>query len=226
MCIPLVAAAALAGVGGVAKYLGEKKAQKAQDRVQQVERARQQRMTEEQQGYLDKSLASAGDVVDPAAIAAAKGARENALFAAMAPEGAAGIYLPGQASAPAIVQQQEGRAVDGARTEARSLASALAALGGTGDQMQRLNIDIGRNSQAIGQIARDKGNSADILQTELQAAAEKGALLRGLGGLAMQIGMSAATGGIGGSSAAAAGGAAKASNFSNFAKAFAKSGGF
>ena len=226
MCIPLVAAAALAGVGGVAKYLGEKKAKNAQERTQQAERARQQRMTDEQQGYFDQSLASAGDVADPAAIAAAKGARENALFAAMAPQGAAGTYLPGQGSAPAIVQQQEGKAVEGARTDARSLASVLAALGGTSDQMQRLNIDIGRNSQRIGQVARDKGNSADILQTELQAAAEKGALLRGLGGLAMQIGMAAATGGIGGGSGAAASGASKASNFGNFAKSFAKSGGF
>ena len=226
MCIPLWAAAALAGVGGVAKYFGEKKAKNAQDRVAQAERARQQRMTEEQQGYLDQSLASAGNAADPNAIAAAKGARENALFAAMAPQGAAGTYLPGQGSAPAIVQQQEGKAVEGARTDARSLASALAALGGTGDQMQRLNIDIGRNSQRIGQVARDKGNSADILQTELQAAAEKGALLRGLGGLAMQIGMAAATAGVGGSSGAAAAGSAKASNFGNFAKSFAKSGGF
>lgn len=222
MCIPLVAAAALAGVGGVAKYLGEKKAQKAQANAAQMERQRQQRMTEEQQGYFDQSLASAGDVADPAAIAAAKGARENALFAAMAPQGAAGTYLPGQGSAPAIVQQQEGKAVEGARTDARSLASALAALGGTGDQLQRLNIDIGRNSQRIGQVARDKGNSADILQTELQAAAEKGSLLRGLGGLAMQIGLAAAAGGAGGGSA----GAGIKAGSSKFAQNFARAGAF
>lgn len=222
MCIPLIAAAALVGAGGVAKYFGEKKAKNAQQRANDTERARQQRMTEEQQGYFDKSLASAGDVADPASIAAAKGARENALFAAMAPAGAAGTYLPGQSSAPAIVQQQEGRAVDTARTDAKSLASALAALGGTGDQMQRLNIDIGRNSQRIGQVARDKSNSADILQTELQAAAEKGSLLRGLGGLAMQIGMAAAAGGAGGGSA----GAGIKAGSSKFAQNFARAGAF
>ena len=158
----------------------------------------------------------------------------------MAPQGAAGTYLPGQGSAPAIVQQQEGKAVEGARTDARSLASALAALGGTGDQLQRLNIDIGRNSQRIGQVARDKGNSAGILQTELQAAAEKGALLRGLGGLAMQIGMSAAMAGAGGGgfgkifnpsvaakATSAGAGAAGGSAFSGkLANVFAAKGGF
>lgn len=223
MCIPLIAAAALVGAGGVAKYFGEKKAKNAQQRANDTERARQDRMTQEQQGYLDQSLASAGNAADPNAIAATKAARENTLFAAMAPQGAAGTYLPGHASAPAVVRQQEGKAVEGARTDARSLASALAALGGTGDQMQRLNIDIGRNSQRIGQIARDKANSADVLQTELQAAAEKGGLLRGLGDLAMQIGMSAATSGMGGGAAAGAG---VKSGFGKFASNFARAGGF
>lgn len=199
MCIPALAAAALlAGAGGVAKYFGEKKAQKAQERVQATERARQQRMTEQQQGYLDDSLAGAGETADPAKIAAAKAARESTLIGAMMPAASQANFLPGQSSTPAIVQQQEGRSVAKSAGEARSLASALAALGATGDQMQGLNIRIGRNSQGIGQVARDKANSADILGTELEAAAQKGALLRGLGGLAQQVGMAMATGGAGG----------------------------
>jgi hypothetical protein len=198
MCIPLaVGAALLTGAGGLAKYFGEKKAQNAQRRAELAERQRQQRMTEEQQAYLDDSLAGAGETADPAKIAAAKAARENTLIGAMMPAESQANFLPGQSSAPAVVQQQEARSVDKSAGEARSLASALAALGATGDQMQALNIRIGRNSQGIGQVARDKANSADILQTELQAAAEKGAFLRGLGGLAQQIGMAMATGGGG-----------------------------
>lgn len=197
MCIPVFAAALLAGAGGVAKYIGEKKAAKAQARASENERVRQREMTERQQQLVNRSTDAAGNMADPSAIAAAKNDREGQLFAAM--QGADGPtnFLPGQAGAPTVVQQQSGKAVERSQEQARTLASAMAALGGTTDQMQGLGIQLGRNSQQMGQIARDKMNSAGILPAELEAAAHKGSLLRGLGGLAMQIGLSSLTGGAG-----------------------------
>lgn len=225
MCFPpLLVGAALLGAGGVAKYFGDRKAEKAQMREQDRERARQAAMDQQQQAVFEDSLSKSGDVADPAAMAAAAARREDALHSAMLPPQAAASFLPGQSASPSIVQRQEARAVGRSGAEARALATALAALGGTGDQMQTLEIGLGRNNNRLAQLARDKAGSADAHALELEAAKQKGAFLRGLGGLAMQLGMSAATAGIGGGGAAAGAGAKAANTGSSLAKSLAKIG--
>lgn len=208
MCLPAAIGAALLVGGTGLKYLGEKKAQRAQSRAEEVERARQSELTNLQQAAFADSLTRAGDVADPAAIARAKGARESRLVDAITAPSRAD-YLPGAGSAPQIVATEQAQQTDKQQTDVKGLASALAALGGTDDQLFELGIGMGRNAQTIGQRSRDKANSANVLQAELRAAAQKGSFLRGIGGLAQSIGGSSLGGSLGGSiggSAASAGG--------------------
>lgn len=208
MCLPAAIGAALLVGGTGLKYLGEKKAQRAQNRASEAERARQEELTNQQQAAFADSLTRAGDVTSSAAQSRAQAARETRLVDAITrPSGA--DYLPGAGSAPQIVATEQAQQTAKQQTETKGLAAALAAMSGTDDQLLDLGIGMGRNAQTIGQRARDKANSANVLQAELRAAAQKGALLRGIGGLAQMVGGSSLGGslaGAGGGSGAAAGG--------------------
>ena len=187
MCDPLTASIALAVLGTGATYVGQQKAASAQERAFNAERIRQNGLSEEQARRFQDSIAKTTDEFDPASVAKAKGDREAVLVNA-APVSAASSYLPGASSAPAVVKTANDKAQGEARGRTLDLASAIAALGGTGDQLQRLNIGIGRNSEAIDQAHRFKTGSTGVLQDELSAAAMKGTGLRTIGGLAQQIG--------------------------------------
>lgn len=208
MCLPAAIGAALLVGGTGLKYLGERKAQRAQNRAAEEERARQEALTAQQQAAFADSLARSGDVADPAAMARAKDARESRLVAAIMQPGPAD-YLPGAGSAPQIVATEQEQQTGKQQAEAKGLAAALAAMSGTDDQLFDLGIGLGRNAQTISQRSRDKANSANVLQAELRAAAQKGAFLRGIGGLAQMVGGSSLGGslaGAGGGGGAAAGG--------------------
>lgn len=194
MCLPAAIGAALLVGGTGLKYLGEKKAQRAQSRAEEAERARQADLSNQQQAAFADSLSRAGAVADPAEMSRAREARESRLVEAITAPSRAD-YLPGAGSAPQIVATEQARAQGQQQADSRGLAAALAAMGGTDDQLFELGIGMGRNAQTIGQRARDKGNSANILQSELRAAAQKGALLRGIGSLAQTVGSGSLTAG-------------------------------
>lgn len=190
MCFPpaIIAALALSVGGAGLKYAGDKKAASAQEKVNMAERVRQKAMTQEQQVAWEDNLSKAGEVTDPAAMKAAADKREGFLKTAVTPAGDLQNYLPGNQSAPQIINDARTASVAKEKASAGGLAAALAALGGTTDQMQNLNIGVGRNAQAIGQIARNKAGSAALLDQDLKVASFKGGTLRGLGQLAQMVG--------------------------------------
>lgn len=204
MCGPwaLPLAFAISGVGGGLQYAGAKKAENAQMAQYEAERARQQAFTEQEQGLFEDSLHRAAGVADPANQAAAAAAREVPLAAAVRPAGPAD-YLPGSSSAAPVVHTNADRVEARQRGDSTSLAGALANLGGFGDQMLDTSIMNSRNAGRIGQIGSFMQGSNAASQAEIAAAANKGAVLRGLGQLATQVGMAMATGGIGGGAGAA-----------------------
>lgn len=209
MCFPpaIIAGAALALGGMGMQYVGQRKADKAQSRTFTREQARQKQFQGEQNARFEDSLNSSRELTDPNAVADAVAARaasyaEAAKSAAPAAEG----YLPGSSSAPSIVATAAQEAGAKADANTASLGQALAQLGGFGDQLQKTNIQIGRDSQTIDQIGGFKRGSMDVLQSELDAAKQKGQTLRTLGGLAQSIGQMALSGGMGGAGGAAGAG--------------------
>jgi hypothetical protein len=198
MCGPFAIPLALVAAGAGAQYFGEKKAEKARERTFMAERKRQNAITDEQIAAFRDSLARTEEAATPEAMQRAKDARESSLVAAIQPRESEASYLPGAASAPAIVATANDKAQASAGERSSSLASAIAALGGTGDQMQQLNIDIARNADAIGQGNSFKRGSLDVLNDEMRAAANKGRTLRTVGGLAQAVGQAWLTGGMGG----------------------------
>lgn len=204
MCGPwaLPLAFAISGVGGGLQFAGDRQAQNAQMGQYEAERARQQQFTNQQQGLFEDSLSRAAAMADPAHMAAATAAREAPLVAAVRPAGPTD-YLPGASSASPIVHAAADRAEASQRAGSVGLAQALAHFGGFGDQLLDTSIMNSRNAGRIGQIGSFMQGSNAASQTEIAAAANRGATLRGLGSLASQIGMALASGGAGG----AAGGA-------------------
>lgn len=186
MCLPLLPLA-LAAAGSLASYIGQRKADKAQNKAFNTERDRQKDLGDQQTARFQDSLSKTEGMLDPAAVAAAANARETSLANAIVPT-AQTAYLPGSSSAPTVVQDASVRAGEGSRATSLNLARTLAALGGTGDQLQALNTGIGRNHEAIAQLGTAKAGSLGVLDSEMKAAAQKGSTLRNLGGLAQTIG--------------------------------------
>lgn len=210
MCGPWAIPLALIAAGSVSKYFGEKKAAHAQERSFNAEQQRQKELSGQQTARFQDSLDKTQELFDPAHRQAAADAREGALTAAIKPAGdSAGAYLPGSSSAPSVVHTAADVSQAGSRATSLNLAHALAAMGGTGDQLQAINTQIGRNSQGIGQIGSFKAGSAGVLDSELKAAAQKGAFLRGVGGLAQQVGQAWLGGSLGGAGSSAVGSAGK-----------------
>lgn len=216
-----VPALALGGLSGMAQYLGAKKAEHAQTRVYNAERARQQGFTNQQQALFEDSLAKTGSVADPANQQAAIDHREQPLAAVIAGGPATGAYLPGSHDAPAVVHDAMVRADAAQRGTSAHLADALARLGATGDQLQTADIASGRNAGQIEQIGSFMAGSNAAAQAETEAAARKGQTLRTLGALAQQFGMAAVTGGAS-AGAGAAGGAMPSGQWGQLANIFGK----
>jgi hypothetical protein len=198
MCDPVSIGIAIMAAGGLAENLGQQKAARAQERATNEERARKMRLTAEQQGYFDDTLKKVGDASGDDAQMKAANARNDVLSAAVAPQSSEATYSPGAASAPAVVGQAAAKAAGDSRNDSLGLARAIAQLGGTSDNFQQLGIDANRNRQGIAQAGGFMRGSADVLDSELQAAAQKGATLRGIGQLGQQVGSAMIGGGIGG----------------------------
>lgn len=187
MCVPFLPLA-LAAAGTVAKFIGDKQQQNAREKTFNAERDRQKAFTDQQQARFEDSLHRTQATTDPANMDAAAQRRESVLSHVIVPQSAEGSYLPGSSSAPTTVATASDAAGAHSAAVSQGLAHAIAALGGTGDAMQNLNIGIGRDAQSIGQIGGFKAGSLGVLDAELKAAEQKGAFLRGIGGLAQQIG--------------------------------------
>jgi hypothetical protein len=196
MCDPVSIGIAIMAAGGLAENLGNQKAARAQERATNQERARKMKLTAEQQGYLDDTLKRVTEASGDDAQRRAADARNSTLAAAVVPQSSETAYSPGVASAPAVVGQVASAAAGKSRDESLGLARALAELGGTNDNFQQLGIDAGRNRQNIAQAGGFMRGSADVLDSELLAAAQQGATLRGLGQMGQQIGSAAVTGGM------------------------------
>lgn len=202
MCDPISIGIALTVAGGISNSLGNRAAARAQERANNAERARQIAMTAEQQGYLDNTLERTRETAAPEGQEAATRAREEVLTGATMPAAEQGSYLPGASTAPAVIGQAAESARGESRADSMAFARALAKLGGAGDSLFSLGIASGRNADKIGQTGSFKRGSAGVLDSELQAAAQKGATLRGLGQLAMSVGSSVAgAGAFGGAGA-------------------------
>lgn len=199
MCFPLAIPLALAAAGSVMKYMGDKKADHALTHTFNKEQERQKAFQAEQNAAFQDSLGDAGTIADPAKQAAAAASRNAALMAATksaAP--VAGAPLPPASGGNPVIATAADAAGHRADAHTASLGQALASLGGLSDLFQQANIGIGRNAQNIDQVAGFARGSRDVLQSELDAAKQKGGNLRMLGGLAQTIGQMAMAGAGGG----------------------------
>jgi len=203
MCLPALALAAIATVAGAGmSYAGNEQAKDAGLSALHSEENRQQALTAQQQGYLDKSNAAVQSLQDPNAQNAAIDNRRaqfvNALNGAPSTQGS----LPGDSSAPQVVQDAAAKTSGAQHAFSLSQAGNEANLAGFGDQMLGTNIALNRDSASIGQLATTKQDSANVLNSELAAAKFKGGDLRGLGSLAQMVGGALAGGSLMGAGAA------------------------
>ena len=214
MCGPWMIPLALMAGGAVAKYAGDQQAQQAQAAVSTAERNRQQEMSAKQDALFQKSVSGEKNIAgsdNTAAIDARKASYAQALNARPAGQ----EFLPGAADANAVVGQSAGKIVGAEHEMVNQSADAQARLNGLGDNLFKANISQGRDAQGVNQIGSAKMDSASVLPSELQAAAQKGGTLRALGGLASTIGSMWLAGGAGGIGAASSG---AASGLANMAK--------
>ncbi|MBY0392011.1 MAG: hypothetical protein K2Q27_01960 [Novosphingobium sp.] len=184
--------------GTISSYIGNQQAKNATRNQLALENQRQASKTREQEQALDQSYQAAGKLKDPNAQQAASDKRRQAFVAALNARPENSGYLPGQESAPKVVADAADQSAARQNAYSEGQAGALADLTSQGDLLQNANIDIGRAGQTIGQLGRDKYNSANALNAELNAARFKGGTLRGLGGLAQTIGMAALGSKLGG----------------------------
>ena len=201
MCWPLILGTLLGG--SALSAIGNHQAASAQMAASNAERARQQALTQQQNALVDRSIANTGNITNgglDAAIAARKAGIDASLATASPTQG----FLPGSSTADASVGRSGAQIVGKEKALTGGLADASARMNGLGDSLFTTNIANNRDAQGVNQIGAAKMDSASVLPYELQAAAQKGAFLRGLGQLASTIGGMAAGGGFGGGSGAAA----------------------
>lgn len=191
MCGPWALPVALLVGGAGLNYMGQQKAKHAQERTFSQEEERQHKWDDQQQAIFKDSIGKASDLTDANAQKKAVDDRQSALVSAISTPEAAGAYLPGSDSAPAVVKTAADKAQSAAKDQSLRLAAAMANLNAPNDLLQKTNIGIARDAGQIGQIGSFKAGSAGVLDAELRAAAQKGAFLRGLGSLAATIGASA-----------------------------------
>jgi hypothetical protein len=193
MCDPI--SIALVAAGTVAQYAGNQQAKHASQNALTLEHQRQAKATQQQDQALDQSYQAAGKLNDPHAQEEAAGKRRQAFVAALNARPSDSAYLPGQQSAPKVVADASDQSAARQSAYSEGQAGALANLTSQGDMLQNANIMLGRSGQTIGQLGRDKFNSAQVLEAELNAAKYKGGFLRGLGQLLQTAGQAGVGGG-------------------------------
>jgi hypothetical protein len=198
MCFPAAIPLALAAAGSGLNYMGNRAAAKASNRASLAEMQRQRAFEQEQTAAFDESHNAARRLAVPQDQQQAVDARRAAFIAALdrgAPD--QGI-LPGGEGVPQVVADAAARADAGRRNYSEGQASSLAELTAMGDQLLGTNIAMNRAGQRIGQIGQSRNRSAQLLDGDLRAAANKGSTLRGLGTVLQIAGQAAGASGMGG----------------------------
>lgn len=191
----IIGATALAG-GTAASYAGNKQAQKAQLNVFNAEQARQKDFQSRQDALFTQALDASRNLAG-ADTDAAEASRKAAFIAALNGRTPNQDYLPGSSSADVAVAEGQNKVVGQQRGESEGMASAKARLEGLGDALFSNRIAAGRRAQEMGQLSSFRRGSAGVLDSELTAAANKGANLRGIGQLATAIGTTMLGGSLG-----------------------------
>lgn len=197
MCFDPITMTALAlTLGGAgASYVGNQEAQNAQKSAVSAENLRQQAFSKQQDTALNNSLTTAANTATTGLDTATQ-ARQAAFTAALAGKSPTQDYLPGSASADPSVAASVNKVVGDQHAFSAQQGDALARSTALGDDLLGTNINLNRNAQTIDQLGSFKVGSANVLPAELNAAAQKGAGLRGLGSLATTIGSMALMGGL------------------------------
>ena len=197
MCGPWVIPLALMAGGGVAKYLGDQQAAHAERDASNAERARQQALAQQQDALVNNSIGKVG-AITTGGLDTSIANRKAAITANMGTVSPTQGFLPGSSSADASVGGLGDKIVAGEKSLSGGVGDASARLNGLGDSLFGANIAVNRNDQGVNQLGSEKMQSAAVLPYELKAAATKGSLLRGLGGLAQSIGSMVAGAGLAG----------------------------
>ena len=204
MCSPLIIGAALLASGTGAQIIGNNMAKRAVRNTLAFEQERQRKMTGQQDAALSQSMRSAQDLNDPAVRQEAIDRRKAAFMQALGASPAQQGVVPMAGSAPQVVGDYAQRVNGEEQGYMGQQAAALANVTGFSDSLFNTQVGVGRAGDLISQVARDKARSADILGNELTAAQARGGTLRGLGGLAAQIGGMMVGANLGGGSFAGA----------------------
>lgn len=189
MCDPI--SLGLLAAGTAMQVVGNNQAKRASWDAYNAEQTRQKAKTAEQDNLLDQSYSTADKLKDPNAQNDAAAKRTAAFVSALNARPATTAYLPGQDAAPKVIADTAANAAAGQSAYSNQQAGALANMTGANDQLLNTNLALNRNSQTIGQLGQDKYHSAQVLDSELNAAKYKGGTLRGLGGLGQLLGMAA-----------------------------------
>lgn len=195
--------AALMAAGTTANYMAAKKSQAAMNDMQSLELERQKKHRKDSDALLGDSLkrsdadSAEGGIQD----AEAKRSAEYANVLQPKTEGGAASDLANQLGVSAnnkVISTEVGSRNSAANNTNAVLASAMAKLGGYGDNMLSTNIRNNRFLQEQQQIGNFMQGSANVLPFEMEAASHKGDGLKGVGDLlnaaAMVTGTMAATG--------------------------------
>lgn len=195
------ATAALMAAGTTAQYMGNQKSKKAMDEMQALEAARQKKLQGKSDELLGDSLKRSDAATAEADIQDASAKRQAAYDQVLPPPSSQEKTLTDQLGVSAdnkVIGNEVSARNAQADNSARSLAAALANLGGGTDQT--LNTAILNNRALVNQqqVGNFMQGSANVLPFENQAAHAKGDNLRGIGDIlnaaAMVTGTMAATG--------------------------------
>lgn len=202
MCDPIsiISAAATIG-GGLLQQSAANKAVKEQAEVTALERQRQRKIQEQQEGLFQESLRKSDRGSTEEEMAAAEDERKQLysnLIQEEAPSNTIGQELDTVVN-NRVVQDEIGRRKGLARENSLNMAGLRAALDSFGDATFNQGIDRNRTNQKMGMYGNFGQGSSAVVPAELQAASQAGAgraLLGQILGTAGQVGMFAGGAGM------------------------------
>lgn len=206
MCDPfLIGGGLLTALSTGANMSAQGQVTKARSRAQAAERERQAALSNEAFGLNDQSREAYGDMAGKQDVEAQRLADVYAQQAASVP----GSGVPTDSN---VINDLRSRMSDATAEKSAAQADALATLRSFGGAFGEADREQARNASLIGQTHGFKMGSQAVLPFELEAANSAGSGLRlfadiagGLGGMAMNRGLSGGLGGGGASSLKPAG---------------------
>lgn len=177
--------AALAG-STAAKYQATAQANKAMTEVQQMEAARQAKLREEADAALNTNINKSGVIDVNTEIDEQKNKRVNDLTNAVAKQSGPGGRDTGLASLGVsadnkLVQSDTGARASENTAQTKSLANAMASMGGFGDTMQNTGMRNVRGLQEQGRIGNFMQGSSGVAGVENEFASHAGDNMKTIG---------------------------------------------